>query len=208
MKVLGIDISSHNSQLDFCTLKKVAKFCMIRAGSGYSGDTACAFYVKQCEAHNIPYGFYWASYATDADSAHDEAQLFCTTALQYSPSYPLAYDYEGFTVSYQNRHGFYYDKTEHTYLVKTALNYIESRKCYAMLYANYDFFMNRFNLSDLEAYDKWLAHWDISSPSLPCGIWQYRVSPVDGSPYDIDQNIAYKDYPKIITKNKLNGRNL
>lgn len=206
MKTLGIDISSHNSQLDFCTLKKVAKFCMIRAGSGYSGDTSCKYFVTQCEAHNIPYGFYWASYAVDMEAAIEEAKLLATTALLYQPTYPIAFDYEGFTVAYQNNYGFYYNKSEHTDIVVAALKQIESRKCYAMLYANYDFFIHRFNWDDLAAYDKWLAHWNIAKPSLPCGIWQYRVSPVAGSPFDIDQNIAYKDYPSIIAKNKLNRR--
>ena len=52
----------------------------------------------------------------------------------------------------------------------------------------------------------WIAQWDVDKPSVICGIWQTsEKGQVSGITGNVDMNVAYKDYPSIMKKKKLNG---
>ena len=78
-----------------------------------------------------------------------------------------------------------------------------------MIYSNKNFFETVLNESILDKYDKWLAQWsDTPTYNKPFGIWQYTSkASVPGISGNVDKDIAYKDYPKIITEKGLNGVN-
>ena len=70
---------------------------------------------------------------------------------------------------------------------------------------------SKFLESELKRYDKWLANWCKSNPKTPShGMWQFggstnelRSTKIAGM--TVDQDYAYKDYPKLIKKQYLNG---
>lgn len=92
-------------------------------------------------------------------------------------------------------------------ICRTLLLGIEDAGYYASLYANFSWLNNQLNSSELDRFDKWVAHWSASCGyKKPYGIWQYsdngKVSGISGN---IDMNISYKDYTSIIKVNGLNG---
>lgn len=113
IKYGGIDISSHNGDINWESIRNQVDFVIIRAG--YSGeviengrdryqDTKFLRNVENCEKYNIPYGLYLYSYAKSVDgpdnSAVGEANHMLSLinkAKQYgSPnlSIPIYYDLE------------------------------------------------------------------------------------------------------------------
>ncbi len=77
-KVLGIDISHHQGDIDLEMIdKKYLQFMMIRAGYG-KGTTDRQFVnnVRKAFKYKIPFGLYWYSYAFSVEGANIEANSF------------------------------------------------------------------------------------------------------------------------------------
>ena len=199
MQKKGIDISHHQGDIDFDSLKGNIDFAMVRTSYGsFYEDKKYKQNIKGLERINVPYGFYHFSYATSVESAKKEAEGFINIIKKYNPTYPIVIDIE-----WSNR-------TENVRadtlisITDTICSMIEKAGYYAMIYANLDYFNNKLNDSRLDKYDKWLAEWK-SNPTYKksFGIWQYSSKgQMPGINGNVDLNISYKDYPSIIKGKK------
>ena len=202
MQKKGIDISHHQGDIDFNSLKGNIDFAMVRTSYGsFYEDKKYKQNIKGLERINVPYGFYHFSYATSVESAKKEAEGFINIIKKYNPTYPIVIDIE-----WSNR-------TENVKadtlisITDTICSMIEKAGYYAMIYANLDYFNNKLNDSRLDKYDKWLAEWK-SNPTYKksFGIWQYSSKgQIPGIKGNVDLNISYKDYPSIIKSKKTDG---
>ena len=69
----GIDISSHQGELDFSKLKEEVDFIILRAAWGTNTDKMFEHYYSECKKYNIPVGAYLYSYSLDVKTSFEEA---------------------------------------------------------------------------------------------------------------------------------------
>ena len=186
---------------------------MLRAGfTGSSNvvskavDSSFKKHYKNAKAIGRGVGAYWYSRATSYDKGKLEAEYMYKHCLKGKTfEYPIAIDVED--PVYQAKAS----KKRVTDAIKGFCDYLEKKGYYTIIYANSYWFNNKMYLSKLKSYDKWLANWGTSNPSSPShGMWQFggstnelRSNVVAGMV--VDQDYAYKDYPKIIKTSGLNG---
>ena len=206
MSKRGVDVSTHNGIINWAKVKGEIDFAMIRAGYAHTFDAQVANNVNGCVANGIPFGLYWFSYALSVQDAIKEADILCDFADKCNPTYPLAYDWEYDSDNYAKKCGIKMSNAKSEEFAKAFLNRVEERGYYAMIYTNIDYLNKGFS-NLVNRYDTWLAHWGVDKPSRPCGIWQ-NASPEYGGWVNgigkCDVDIAYKDYPYIISTLKEN----
>ncbi len=206
MERVGIDVSTHQGDINWAKVKGSVDFAIIRAGYGKNNiDNKARKNVQGCEANGIPYGFYWFSYAYTKEMAEKEAEYFIKFASEYKPSYPLYFDFEYDSVEYASKMGVTITK-ELLHTMATAFcETLEKNGYYAGIYANADYINNKFKPEIFKKHDLWYAYWG-DKPSRSVNLWQYTASgTVDGISGKVDMNKCYIDYPSIIIKANLNG---
>ena len=193
----GIDVSKHNGTIDWAKVKAAGvQFAMLRAGYGrYDNQKDERFEAnyKGATAAGIPVGAYHYSYATTAEQAKQEAEVFLGWIKGKTLTYPVAFDIE--------------DKKQANLgvslisdIIRAFCETVEAAGYYVVVYANKDWLTNRIDADCKSRYDIWLAQWT-SEPTYTgsFGLWQYSSKrSVDGVSGNVDMNIAYKDYPSII----------
>lgn len=203
MSLKGVDVSTHNGNIDWKIAKHEIDFALIRAGYAHSFDAKVTDNIRGCRENGIPYGLYWFSYALSVEDAIKEADTLCDFANMCDTTYPLCYDWEYDSDNYASRCGVKMSNAKREQFARAFLNRVEERGYYAMLYSNVDYLSKGFaNL--VNRYDLWLAHWDVDKPSKPCGIWQKTSDGYIGGIGRCDMNVAYKDYPHIIAAMRKN----
>lgn len=203
MSKKGVDVSTHNGVIDWKKAATEIDFAIIRAGYASSFDARVSDNIKGCRENGIPYGLYWFSYALSVEDAIKEADRLCDFADMCDTSYPLCYDWEYDSDNYAKRCGVTMSNTKREQFARAFLNRVEERGYYAMLYSNVDYLSKGFS-SLVSRYDLWLAHWGVSAPSSKCGLWQYTSTGSVAGIGKCDMNIAYNDYPAIISAMKQN----
>lgn len=198
--VRGIDISYCQCGMQgFDPTGKGIKFAIIRAGYSNSTDSYLDASVKWCEKYNIPYGFYWYSYAKTPSDAVSEANACIKAISGYSPSYPIFYDLEEAAI------GKMLSKSAASMQASAFCDTIKSKGYTAGIYANPDWLINHYDSSKfIDKYDIWLAAWtgsaDNKSKYLTSGyfaglnitMWQFGI---DSSLGFIDGDVCFIDYP-------------
>ena len=193
----GIDVSKHQGTIDWAKVKAAGvQFAMLRAGYGrYDNQKDEQFEAnyKGATAAGIPVGAYHYSYATTAEQAKQEAEVFLGWIKGKNLTYPVAFDIE--------------DKKQANLgvsvisdIIRAFCETVEAAGYYVVVYANKDWLTNRIDADCKSRYDIWLAQWT-SEPTYTgsFGLWQYSSKgSVDGVSGNVDMNIAYKDYPSII----------
>ena len=190
----GIDVRKHNGTIDWAKVKAAGvQFAMLRAGYGrYDNQKDERFEAnyKGATAAGIPVGAYHYSYATTAEQAKQEAEVFLGWIKGKTLTYPVAFDIE--------------DKKQANLgvsvisdIIRAFCETVEAAGYYVVVYANKDWLTNRIDADCKSRYDIWLAQWT-SEPTYTgsFGLWQYSSKgSVDGVSGNVDMNIAYKDYP-------------
>lgn len=103
----GIDISSHNGEVNWEEAAQEIDFAFIRVGyRGYAKgnlvkDKRASFNLKQANKAGVPIGVYFYSQAVTVEEAREEAEFVLKQIKRYNVSLPIAYDIE---FAY-NRHG-------------------------------------------------------------------------------------------------------
>lgn len=202
----GIDISKWDGKVDFSKVKNEVDFIILRAGYGKltsQKDVRFEEYYAACEKYGIPKGVYWASYATSASEAVQEANAFLSCVKGKKFEYPVWFDYEAFSGAEKQR-----QSSVARAVIPAFIETVQKAGYYVGLYSYYS--MLKSNIpADLQTgkYDIWVAHYASSTPYKGHTMWQYSdKGKVSGISVGCDMNYCYIDnYPEIIQKAGLNG---
>ncbi len=207
--IRGIDVSKWQGNIDWQKVKDDGvQFAMIRLGCGSKDGRSCAvdrFFgqnVSRAVEAGVDAGCYFYSYALSVSAAEREADFVVSVLKQYPGvfTYPVAFDLEDVT---QQKLG----KAVLTEMVIAFGGRIERAGYFCSLYSNPNWLTNYLDDARLKRFDHWLAQW-ASAPTYTgaFGMWQNSSKgSVNGINGNVDTDIAYKDYPTIIKKAKLNG---
>lgn len=204
MKKNGIDISKWNGKIDFQAIKNDGvEFAIIRSSYGKESPTQIDKRFEEnyrnAKAVGIPVGVYHYSYADSVADAKAEAEFCLKNIAGKQLEYPICFDIE-------DKEQLKLNNRQRTDICKAFCDEIEKAGYYAIIYCNLNWYKNYLYSEELKKYDLWLAQWEVSAPSVACGIWQKTdKGSIDGIGGNVDLNIAYKDYPSIMKAKGLNG---
>ena len=212
MAKLGIDISTFQRNIDLEKLKDKIDFVIIRVGFGVSGtiDNKFKRNVELCKALNIPFGFYWYSYALNEKGAETEAKAFLKAIEPYKNDYSYGcwFDMED-ADGYKRKKGMPSNQTLRNICAKFC-SIVEEAGYYVGVYASLSWFNNQLRGIELNRYDKWIAQWPTSGgqqlglkvnpdSKTDRNLWQFTsLAKIEGYDGRLDANYAYRDYPNII----------
>lgn len=196
----GIDISKWQGKVDWGRLAAqhaagTLDFVILRAGyGGGTLDPRFEEYYAAARAAGIPVGAYWYAYwgrYTPEQEAASFLRAINGKVLPYGIWYDVEYETDIIKLS----------KAERTRKTLEGLAALADSGRYVGLYASTDMINNRMLYDQLRAYDIWCAQYaSRNTCKLPYGIWQHSSSgKVDGITGRVDLDIAYKDYPAIVT---------
>ncbi len=202
----GIDISKHNIVTSWNDIKRSGiDFVIVRAGGDYNGkykDSKFEKYYDACKNYNIPVGCYYDAgkefYTTQ--KGYDCAAHFLQLMSGKTFEYPVFLDIEVTPKKYRK-------------LITDATvafcRLLEDNGYYAGIYASdISGFKEMLESDRLVAFDKWVARYGGKMPSYieKPGIWQFSSKgSIPGITGNVDLDISYKNYPKIIKGGHFNG---
>ncbi len=192
----GIDVSKWDGNINWPVVKQSGvEFAMIRVG--YRGTETGAIMIdpyfskniKGALANGIHVGVYFYSVAKNEMEALEEAKVVVDQIKPYRINYPVAFDLETF-----NRDRL--SGVSNDQLNKNAvafLNYIKGQGYTPMHYGSKSRFGSIWNMSTLNNYKIWLAHYaDKTDYRGKYNMWQYTSKGiVPGISSNVDMNIAY-----------------
>lgn len=206
----GLDISSYQGGINFDAIKSAGvEFLILRAGFtgwgtgvNYNKDTCFEEFYNKSKSHNIPVGAYWYSCANTKEKGIAEAKFMydnCLKGKQFE--FPIYIDVEDTHHQVGNKRGV-------TDAIIGFCEYLENLGYYVGVYASdISGFQDKMYLNELNAYDKWVAHYG-SEPKYvkQYGMWQSTSSGrINGYNGNLDCDVAYKDYKSIMLSVGLNG---
>lgn len=206
MKIRGIDVSYCQTKVDWQKVKEEGiRFAMVRVGycmndGALKVDRMFKSHMEGAVAAGLDVGVYLYSYATSPSAAKKAAQQVMKAVEPYRLTYPIALDMEYDDEYIKN------SKENNTAIAAAFLREMEKGGYYAMLYCSKDFLDSYLLPERLTAFDKWIAQYASKCTSAhKHGIWQYSGSgKIRGVAEKVDLDVAYKDYPRIIRRAKLN----
>lgn len=215
MKKFGIDVSKYNGKIDWNRVKNAGvEFAILRIGyTGYGSSRTKATdpnfetYYKNAKAAGMPLGGYWFSCACSYEEGVKEANAVLEKIKGKQFEYPIYIDVE------DPHHQINASKQAITEAIKGFCETMEKAGYYVGFYCNVDWYNNRMNANELKQYDRWIASWTKTKPSIANRMWQFggeqnliRSNKVDGISDNVtDCNYCYYDYPGVIKKAHLNG---
>lgn len=166
MTKLGVDVSKHNGNVDWQTVKNAGygSFAIIRAGYGgdYANQDDPQFErnVNECERLDIPYGVYLYSYALNTNDAKGEVNHILRLLKKVGKNfkYGVWFDMED-ADNYKKNHGMPSNSTL-VDICYTFCEAVESAGYYTGIYASLSWLNNQLNNSKLDRFDKWVAQWN------------------------------------------------
>lgn len=218
----GIDVSHNNGHINWKAVRSTGiDFAMIRAGHGTAEDREFQNNIRGAIANGIDCGAYWFSYAVNRREAVAEANAFLKTVKPYKFTYPLAFDYEYYSLDVAEKRGIKITPAIACDIADGFMSMIAAAKYYIVNYTNADFIRRYFTLPYMRRYENWIAQWTSVKPSIVTGIWQNEVrgsvadvkanpprasvvGSLSGVTGAIDMDVSYKDYPVLIRKAGLN----
>lgn len=208
----GIDISTHNGNIDLNALKNQIDFVIIRVGYGTKGTIDPKFRrnADLCKQLGIPFGFYWYSYALNEYGAEQEANAFLNAIAPYKDSYSYGcwFDMED-ADGYKRKNGMPSNSTLRA-ICNRFCSIVQSQGYYVGIYASSSWFANQLAGPEINKYDKWVAQWPTSggrqrglnvqaSERTDKTMWQFTsMARFSGYNGNLDANYAYIDYPALI----------
>ena len=150
------------------------------------------------KSRGIPVGAYWFTWARTVAEAEEEADLCISLLKGKQFEYPIFLDLEQEAI-YKT------GKSNVSAIIRAFLSKVEKAGYWVGLYCNPDVLVHYLEPDIAKRYSIWLAQWDVSSPTYPCGIWQPNTAQTAGFPEPVDQDICYIDYPTQIKAKGLNG---
>lgn len=194
----GIDISEYQNVINWNNVN--VDFVILRAGYGKyitQKDKLFEQHYANAKAKNIPVGAYWYSYAMTEAEARQEAKICIEVLKGKKFEMPIYYDVE-------EQKQWELGKDKLSKIIYAFCDTLEKAGYFTGLYANPNF-LSRIDESITNRFTLWLAHWDIASPSRPCGLWQKGIGKENGISGNVDLDECYIDFPNIIENSSLNG---
>ena len=199
--IKGIDVSVWQGVIDWQKVKDAGvQFAIIRSSSGPRVDTMFDYNITEAQKAGILVGVYHYCYALTPEEAREEAQHFIETIEPYRIDYPVMFDFED---NSQAKLG----KARLTEIAAAFLAELKNAGYYPMIYSYRNWLENNLDMNRLSEYEVALAEWNVAIPKYtgPYGIWQYsckgQISGIEG---DVDLDICYKDYARIIREGGYN----
>lgn len=181
----GIDVSEHNKEIDWETVKASGvDFAILRCGYGSDYKSQDDKYwernVAECERLGIPYGVYLYSYATTTEMAVSEAKHVLRLIEGRDLSYPVYFDMED-------------NKTlnsDHAAIASAFCDEIEKAGYTVGVYANLNWWTHYLTDPVFEKWDRWVAQYNTTCDYTGrYSIWQYSSKgKVDGIEGNVDVN--------------------
>ena len=204
----GIDVSEFNHSINWALVKRSGvEFAMIRVGyrgygteGNFKEDANFRINIESAKKAGVPVGIYFVTQATNRNEAIEEANWVINKLKGYSIDYPVAIDIERSAKPNGLGRADGLDKNTRTYLAKTFCQTIQSAGYTPLVYTNVDWATNKLDMSQLSAYDTWIASYKQNIQSGPSyngkyAIWQHTSSgKIDGILGNVDLNICYKKY--------------
>ena len=197
--IIGVDLSEHNNDVDFTKLKEQGiEFAFLRLGwRGYFDpilhlDKRFEEYYQKAKDAGIKVGVYFFSQAINESEAIEEAQFVINTLQDKSIDTYVAYDCE--TISDDIARTDELTKKQATLDAKAFLDTISNAGYSPILYTNYDWIKNKYELEILLEYPIWYAQYS-KKPQYKGKyiIWQYATEmKIEGITNDdgVDLNLA------------------
>lgn len=207
----GIDVARYQGTIDWAKLATSSvDFAMVRLGYRSSADGSIVedpnarYNLQEAQKNNILLGAYFFSAAVSEEEAVEEANWAADLMDQYSITYPVAYDCEGYKNPDSRQYGM--SVQERTNVALAFLKQIEKRGYEGMFYSS---------KNEMEQDGQWLVSkiekeykiWVAQYPSDPYPItektsysgkhhmWQHTTNGVvPGISQNVDLNIAYFGY--------------
>ena len=193
----GIDVSSHNGDIDWDKVKKDGiEFAYIRVGYRGSSEGAISIdskfedNIKGANKAGIDVGVYFYTQAVNTQEAVEEAEFVLDTIEPYTVTYPIAYDIE----LLKDGRADSLSKDEYIACTEAFCERIKNEDLTPMVYGNLNSFFNMLSPEALNNYEKWFAYYSypVYNP-YDYAIWQYSAEGhVDGIKGDVDMNICLK----------------
>lgn len=198
----GIDVSKHNSVIDWSKAKNDINFAIIRAGYGRLAsqkDIKFESNYRGCKENGIPCGAYWYSYATTVNDIKTEANVFLSVIKGKKFEYPVYLDIE--EKSQANL-----SNTTINNMIKAFCTILENNGYFVGVYS-YDSFFSKVSSDVQSRYSLWVANTSRTPQKVKAyGIHQHSFKgSVSGIKGAVDLNNCYVDFPKTIKSNGLNG---
>lgn len=207
---LGIDVSYHNSFIDWNAVKAAGiDFAIIRVAfrtlekgilkedeDSYLQGKNGGFYLQGAKAAGLQVGVYVYSTAITADEAVEEANLALEIVRKAGVELdlPIYFDTE-FSNTIPKGRADKLNFIQRAAIAKAFCETVENAGCRAGVYANEDFFNRALRLVDVKNYDIWYASYTYGY-RLPFyrgfDIWQFTESGrINGMPDQVDMNVIF-----------------
>lgn len=206
IKKFGIDLSTWQRAYPYQEASEEGvKFAILRAGFSTTEDNMFETHYKNAKKQGWGVGAYWYTYAKTISEAKKEVKAFLNTIKGKKFEYPIYVDVEDASIRNIGR-------LKLNSIIKTFAKEIKKAGYCFGVYTNADWYRNKISGSILNKdYEWWIASWTSYKPSdITAELWQFggssnaiRSSKIGG--VVTDQNYAYKDYPKYMKDNGLNG---
>lgn len=207
LNIRGIDVSRYQNAIDW---QKVAdsgvEFAMIRLSLGsvedkYNGqDSRSDYNITEAAKAGLHVGVYHYLKAHDVEEARAEAKYMISLLGNYKIDYPVALDFED---PWQQKN---LTNAERTEMARVFIDEIKAAGYYPIMYTSTNWLESYFDMDKLSDVELWVADWrGYCGYTGDYGMWQYgaqaKVSGIEG---EVDANICYKDYAKIIREGGYN----
>ena len=196
-----IDISSHNGNVDWETVKKSntvdAVILRLGYGVGYI-DSSFIRNKNELERLGIPYSVYLFSYAENANESLMESNFLVNTIRNHnihiaSNVLGIYYDLEDWTINSTGENSYGISKDTYGQMITTFINNTEKNLCIkTRVYASKNYIETRFP-DYAKNYATWIAQWGNNiTYQGPYDGWQYTSDgTIPGINGRVDQSIFY-----------------
>lgn len=205
MMYSGVDLSHWNGKVDFEKVRDIGyDFVILKCGGsdkGFYKDSKFEENYLNATSVGLNVGVYYfvGKKFITADDGLADAKRFAELIKGKKFTMPIYLDIESTPKT---------EKDGATEACIAFCDYLESLGYYVGIYgSDISTFKDRVNLSKLKAYDKWVARYGTSPKFVTeYGMWQKTsTGAVNGIRGNVDIDVAYKDYPKIIREHHLNN---
>lgn len=199
-KKKGIDVSEHNSGLDYTTLSRYIDFVIIREGHHTQKDKLFLTHVNGFRAAKVPIpGVYHFIYATNNTAVRKEAEAAIKHVQEAGlPNTTRIWcDFEYDTVDKAKDNGVILGPAECNLFTRTFCDTIKAAGYPTGIYTNIDYYKHWYTKETLRKYPLWLADLD-GDPDYSCMIQQYSWrGRLPGADCKLDMDYLYEDDEKM-----------